>query len=62
MNKKIYYFGKDIDKPKFYNLIIVVSEIPSGQLSDIQDEVLQRGFTIYHIDEKMITSVTIMIL
>ena len=54
MNKKIHYFGKDIDKPEFYNLIIVISEIPSGQVSDIKDEVLQRGFKIYLIDENRI--------
>ena len=30
----------DYIKEEFYNQIIVVSEIPSGQLSDIKDEVL----------------------
>ena len=54
MNKKIHYFGKDTDKPEFYNLIIVVSDIPLGQLLDIKNEVLKCGFTIYHIDEHII--------
>ena len=54
MKKYIHFFSKDIDKPEFYNLIIVVSEISSGQLSDIKDEVLKRRFTIYHIDENRI--------
>ncbi len=55
MNKQIIHFGQDLDKAEFYNLIVKVSDINSTELfNEIRDELLQRGFIIYHFDEHTI--------
>ena len=52
MNKQIIYFGQDLDKEEFYNLIVKVTDINSQDLStEIRDELLTREFTIYYFDE-----------
>ncbi len=52
MNKQIIHFGQDPNKAEFYNLIVKVSDINSAELfNEIRDELLQRGFIIYHFDE-----------
>ncbi len=55
MNKQIIHFGQDPDKEEFYNLIVLVTNIGSEELSkEIRDELLQRDFTIYYFDENQI--------
>lgn len=55
MKKRILYFGQDLDKAEFYNLIVKVSDINSTELfNEIRDELLQRDFMIYHFDEHTI--------
>lgn len=47
MNKQIIHFGQDLDKEEFYNLILKVTDIGSGKLSEeIKDGLLQRGFIV----------------
>jgi len=55
MNKQIIHFGKDPDKPEFYNLIVVVTNIGSPELSkEIRDDLFVRDFTIHYFDENQI--------
>ncbi len=56
MRKKIVYFGQNLDKAEFYNLIVNVTDIDSPEtvVDEINSFMLANGFMLYHIDEYVI--------
>ncbi len=58
MNKQIIHFGKDPNKPEFYNLIVKVTDPSSrDQTKEVWIELKYHGFHIHHYDEYSIEAV-----